>query len=107
MRELVWDLEADNVQVIMAPGVTDVSSERIRVRPVAGLPLLHIDRPRSQDAAALGQAHLRHRRLGRAAARCCAPVMLWTALQIKRHDGGPVFFRQTRVGRDGELLHAA
>ena len=50
MRELVWDLEADNVQVIMAPGVTDVSSERIRVRPVGGLPLLHLDRPRSQDA---------------------------------------------------------
>ena len=50
MRSLVWDLEADDVQVIMAPGVTDVSSERIRVRPVAGLPLLHLDRPRSQDA---------------------------------------------------------
>ena len=50
MRDLVWDLESDNVQVIMAPGVTDVSSERIRVRPVAGLPLLHLDRPRSQDA---------------------------------------------------------
>ena len=27
--------------------------------------------------------------------------MLWTASQIKRHDGGPVLFRQTRVGRDG------
>ena len=50
MRELAWDLESDDVQVIMAPGVTDVSSERIRVRPVAGLPLLHVDRPRSQDA---------------------------------------------------------
>ena len=25
MRNLVWDLESDNVQVIMAPGVTDVS----------------------------------------------------------------------------------
>ena len=50
MRNLVWDLESDDVQVIMAPGVTDVSSERIRVRPVAGLPLLHLDRPRSQEA---------------------------------------------------------
>ena len=103
MRNLVWDLEADNVQVIMAPGVTDVSSERIRVRPVAGLPLLHLDRPRSQDA--LRWAKRTFDILGSAALlTLLAPVMLWTAWQIKRNDGGPVFFRQTRVGRDGDYF---
>ena len=103
MRNLVWDLEADNVQVIMAPGVTDVSSERIRVRPVAGLPLLHLDRPRSQDA--LRWAKRTFDILGSATMlTLLAPVMLWTAWQIKRNDGGPVFFRQTRVGRDGDYF---
>ncbi|MFZ2015047.1 MAG: hypothetical protein WAV00_14590, partial [Nocardioides sp.] len=33
MRDLTWDLENDAVHVIMAPGVTDISSERIRARP--------------------------------------------------------------------------
>jgi exopolysaccharide biosynthesis polyprenyl glycosylphosphotransferase len=103
MRNLVWDLEADNVQVIMAPGVTDVSSERIRVRPVAGLPLLHLDRPRSQDA--LRWAKRTFDILGSATVLALvSPLMLWTAWRIKRHDGGPVLFRQTRVGRDGDYF---
>ncbi len=103
MRNLVWDLESDNVQVIMAPGVTDVSSERIRVRPVAGLPLLHLDRPRSQDA--LRWAKRTFDILGSASLlMLAAPLMLWTAWKIKRHDGGPVLFRQTRVGRDGDYF---
>jgi lipopolysaccharide/colanic/teichoic acid biosynthesis glycosyltransferase len=29
------------------------------------------------------------------------PVFLFVAAAIKLHDGGPVFFRQTRTGRDG------
>jgi exopolysaccharide biosynthesis polyprenyl glycosylphosphotransferase len=103
MRNLVWDLESDNVQVIMAPGVTDVSSERIRVRPVAGLPLLHLDRPRSQDA--LRWAKRTFDIVGSATMLAiAAPVMLWAAWQIRRHDGGPVLFRQTRVGRDGDYF---
>jgi exopolysaccharide biosynthesis polyprenyl glycosylphosphotransferase len=103
MRELVWDLEADDVQVIMAPGVTDVSSERIRVRPVGGLPLLHLDRPKSQEA--LRWAKRAFDIAGSATLLAlAAPLMLWTAWQIKRYDGGPVLFRQTRVGRDGSYF---
>ncbi len=103
MRELAWDLESDDIQVIMAPGVTDVSSERIRVRPVAGLPLLHVDRPRSQDA--LRWAKRTFDIVGSAVLlSLAAPLMLWTAFQIKRHDGGPVLFRQTRVGSAGDYF---
>jgi exopolysaccharide biosynthesis polyprenyl glycosylphosphotransferase len=103
MRDLVWDLESDNVQVIMAPGVTDVSSERVRVRPVAGLPLLHLDRPRSQDALRWAK-----RTFDVATASLLlalsAPLMLWAATRIKVHDRGPVLFRQPRVGRDGNYF---
>src|SRR3954469_11732958 len=103
MRELVWDLEADEVQVIMAPGVTDVSSERIRVRPVGGLPLLHLDRPRSQEA--LRWAKRAFDIAGSATLLALsAPLLLWTAWQVKRYDGGPVLFRQTRVGNDGSFF---
>jgi len=33
-----------------------------------------------------------------------SPVMLACAIAIKRGDGGPVFFRQTRMSRDGQLF---
>jgi sugar transferase (PEP-CTERM system associated) len=33
------------------------------------------------------------------------PVMLATAAAIKIEDGGPVFYRQERVGREGKLFH--
>jgi exopolysaccharide biosynthesis polyprenyl glycosylphosphotransferase len=103
MRGLVWDLEADDVQVIMAPGVTDVSSERIRVRPVGGLPLLHVERPRSQEA--LRWAKRTFDIVGSSILiAVAAPLMLWTAWKIKRHDGGPMMFRQTRVGSDGSYF---
>jgi exopolysaccharide biosynthesis polyprenyl glycosylphosphotransferase len=103
MRALVWDLEPENVQVILAPGVTDVSSERIRVRPVAGLALLHLDGPRSAEALrwakrtfdVVGSSFL---------LMLLSPLFLWTALKIRSHDHGPILFRQTRVGRDGQFF---
>ena len=33
------------------------------------------------------------------------PVTMATALAVKTHDGGPVLFRQIRVGRDGQPFH--
>lgn len=44
--------------------------------------------------------------LGASAAICIAalPVMLLTALAVWLEDGGPVFYQQERVGRDGALF---
>ena len=39
------------MQSIVVPSLTDVSSERLRVRPVAGLPLVHIEAPRAMQAS--------------------------------------------------------
>lgn len=33
-----------------------------------------------------------------------SPLMLWVAWQIRREDGGPVFFVQQRVGKGGKLF---
>ena len=50
MRRLAWDLEHEDIAVVIAPSVTDVSSERVSVRPVGGLPLIHLEKPRSAEA---------------------------------------------------------
>jgi exopolysaccharide biosynthesis polyprenyl glycosylphosphotransferase len=100
MRALVWDLEALEIRVVVAPSVSDVSRQRVHVRPVGGLPLLHIDPPRHV------RARRRAKRVFDVVFTCAllvavAPVLLLIALSVKLHDQGPVLFRQTRTGRDG------
>ena len=100
LRRAQWALEDQHVQVIVAPSITDVSRERVTVRPVAGLPLVHLERPQGQEALRWAK-----RTFDLAGASLLllltSPLMLFAVLAIKRHDGGPVLFRQTRVGRDG------
>jgi exopolysaccharide biosynthesis polyprenyl glycosylphosphotransferase len=100
LRRAMWDLEGTSVQAIIVPSLTDVSSERLKVRPVAGLPLVHVEGPRSLHAA-----HWAKRAfdiVGSAAILVLtSPIWLATALAVKLTDGGSVLFRQTRIGRDG------
>ena len=99
MRRLAWDLENEDIQVVIAPSVTDVSAERISVRPVGGLPLIHLEKPRSQ--AAVRRAKRTFDVVGSLALILLfTPVFAFAALRVWRHDGGPVLFRQSRVGRD-------
>jgi exopolysaccharide biosynthesis polyprenyl glycosylphosphotransferase len=103
MRTLVWQLERHPVHVVVAPSVTDVSRERIRIQPVGGLPLVHIDPPRAIGATRRAK---RFFDVLSAAALILAfaPVFVVTALCVRLHDGGPVLFRQTRIGRDGRTF---
>jgi exopolysaccharide biosynthesis polyprenyl glycosylphosphotransferase len=99
-RRAVWALEERRVQVIVVPSLTDVSEDRIRVRPVAGLPLVHLERPQSQQAGRWLKRSFDM--LGAAALLVVtSPLLLAIAITVWLHDGGPVLFRQTRVGRDG------
>jgi exopolysaccharide biosynthesis polyprenyl glycosylphosphotransferase len=101
LRRLAWELEDHaHVQIIVAPNVTDVSSERVSIRPVAGLPLMHLGRSRSQLAT--NDAKRAFDVIGAVTTLALVwPLLLGLMLWIKAHDGGPVFFRQTRVGRQG------
>ncbi|HQZ85789.1 MAG TPA: sugar transferase [Actinomycetota bacterium] len=100
-RRMAWSLENHDVQMVVVPALTDVSSQRLDVRPVAGLPLMDVDRPRAIDAARwikrtfdiVGSALL---------LLFAAPLMAAVAIAIKLEDGGPVLFRQRRVGMKGK-----
>jgi exopolysaccharide biosynthesis polyprenyl glycosylphosphotransferase len=97
MRELSWSLEGMHVELLVSPGVIDVAGPRMTVRPVAGLPLLHIDKPRYEGG---------NRLLKGAFDRCGAfvllvvlsPVLLWCALAVKVTSPGPIFYRSERMG---------
>ena len=80
MRRLAWDLEHEDVQVVVAPSVTDVSSERVSVRPVAGLPLVHLESraPRTPSAGPSAPSTSS----ARSACCCCfAPLLLFAAVR--------------------------
>ena len=45
LRELAWELEKTGTDLCVAPALLDVAGPRTTIRPVAGLPLLHVDHP--------------------------------------------------------------
>jgi exopolysaccharide biosynthesis polyprenyl glycosylphosphotransferase len=101
LRRIAWDLEGSDIDLIVVPSLTDVAGPRIHMRPVAGLPLLHVEQPQAGEAGGLSK------RLFDLVVSSCAlvvlsPLLLVVAVVVKVHDGGPVFFRQARIGRRGE-----
>jgi exopolysaccharide biosynthesis polyprenyl glycosylphosphotransferase len=101
MREKVWELEEPGINVVIAPSLDDISSGRISVRPVGGLPLIHVDRPTWTNASRLGKRLFDL--VGSAALiLALSPVFLWAAFQIWLDDRGPILYRQTRIGRHRE-----
>ena len=103
MRRAAWELADTPVQIMLVPGLTDVANDRVRVRPAAGLQLMELEGPRAQNAARVSKRAFDL--VGAAVLLLLAsPLLLATAIAIKVHDGGPVLFRQQRVGRNGDLF---
>ncbi|KAF0970030.1 sugar transferase [Gordonia sp. YY1] len=97
MQALSWDLEGLDVDMMVSPGVTDVAGPRVMVRPVAGLPLLHIDKPRYEGANRFRKAFVD--RVGAATIlTVLSPVFIAVAIAIKIDSSGPIFYRATRIG---------
>jgi exopolysaccharide biosynthesis polyprenyl glycosylphosphotransferase len=101
LRKVGWQLERSDINLIVVPSLAEVAGPRIHLRPVAGLPLMHIEPPQA-DAAGRWSKRL-FDIVGAAVLLCLlAPFMFMVALVIKMDDGGPVLFRQRRVGKNGE-----
>ncbi len=97
MRELSWSLESMDVDMVVTPGVTDIAGPRMMLRPVAGLPMVHIDKPRYAGANRLLKAAVD--RLGAAVLLfLMTPVLLTCAIAVKATSAGPVFYRAERIG---------
>ncbi|NOJ60765.1 sugar transferase [Arthrobacter sp. 260] len=98
IRELGWRLERTATELVLASTLTNVAGPRIQMRPVEGLPLMHVEMPQFA-----GGRHVVKRVMdvvvSLAALIALAPVFAVVALLIKRDSQGPVIFRQHRVGR--------
>ena len=101
LRRVTWDLEDSGLDVVIVPSLTDVSSQRVQMRPVAGLPLLHLERPTARSAGGW-QKRLFDVVGSIVLIVLLSPLMLTIAIVIKLQDRGSVLFAQERVGRGGE-----
>lgn len=103
VRRLSWDLEGTDTELILAPALTNIAGPRVHTQPVAGLPLIHVDRPTYRGANrivkrlfdVIGSLTL---------IALFSPVLLTVAVAIKATSKGPVFFRQDRVGINGDTF---
>ena len=55
LRRIAWDLEGSSIELVVVPSLTDVAGPRIHMRPVAGLPLLHLEEPQAGEAGGLSK----------------------------------------------------
>jgi len=100
MRELSWSLEPGRQHLVVAPSLTDIGGPRIHTRPVAGLPLIHVETPRYEGMKlytkrgfdVLGSAALIF---------VLSPFLAVIAVAIRLSTPGTVLFRQDRVGING------
>ncbi|MFV0373065.1 sugar transferase [Microbacterium sp.] len=103
IKRLSWDLEGTASELVLSSGIADVAGPRISLQQVDGLPLIRVKIPEFE-----GTRHALKRAVDIAVSTVALiPIALITpviALLIALDDRGPVFFRQTRVGRDGRTF---
>jgi exopolysaccharide biosynthesis polyprenyl glycosylphosphotransferase len=101
IQDLGWRLERSRTEVILVSSLTNVAGPRIHMRPVEGLPLMHVELPTFS-----GMRHVAKRAMDIAVAGVAllvlVPVFLVIGLLIRHDSTGGIFFKQERTGRRGQ-----
>ena len=86
LRQLAWTLEKTSTELYLAPALLDVAGPRTTIRPVAGLPLLHVDHPELGGAKRLIKG-LFDRLVAASAMILLSPLLVLIGIIIRLHDG--------------------
>jgi exopolysaccharide biosynthesis polyprenyl glycosylphosphotransferase len=101
IRRIAWSLEGTDASLAVVPRLTDIARGRIRPKPVAGLPLIELDQPEFTGVQSIAKRTFDL--LGSASGLILlSPLFAAMAFLIRREDGGPVFYRQIRVGQESQ-----
>jgi exopolysaccharide biosynthesis polyprenyl glycosylphosphotransferase len=100
LRRLGWQMEGTGIDLVLAPALTDVAGPRIHTRPIAGLPLIHVESPEFSGGRKALKG-LVDRTAAFFALMVLLPVFIVVAVAIRADSRGSVFFRQRRVGLGG------
>ncbi len=101
VRQLAWQLENSLVRLMFVPSLVDVAGPRMTVHQMQDLSLVSVDLPKYS-----GWNHALKRAFDLVfsivALVLLTPVLVVVAVLVKSEDGGPVIFRQERIGANGE-----
>lgn len=101
IRRLAWELDAFGTELIVAPGVMNISGTRVAGQVLAGMPMLHIERPQYDRALSFGKACF-DVCFSMLVLLVIAPILLAIAIAVKSTSAGPVFYLSERIGMDGK-----
>ncbi|QEO15044.1 sugar transferase [Agromyces intestinalis] len=103
IRSLAWSLEPCGAELVLSSRLADVAGPRIHLRPVQGLPLIHVETPRFE-----GGKHVLKRTFDIVASGlgliAISGLLAVIAIAVRLDGPGPVLFRQRRIGRNGETF---
>jgi exopolysaccharide biosynthesis polyprenyl glycosylphosphotransferase len=103
LRSLAWELEKTGTDLCVAPALLDVAGPRTTIRPTAGLTLLHVDHPQL-GGGRLVLKEVFDRLAAAVLLLALCPLFAVLSGAISLSDGGPAFFAQTRVGKNGRTF---
>jgi exopolysaccharide biosynthesis polyprenyl glycosylphosphotransferase len=103
LRDLSWRLEGTNIEILVAPGLVEVSPDRLQVRPTTSFPLLHVREPEFRGVRRLVKSVF-DRSMAALALLFLGPVLLALAVAVRLSGPGPVLYRQERVGVNGRMF---
>ncbi|KGI71155.1 hypothetical protein EU78_24240 [Mycolicibacterium rufum] len=100
IRDLSWQLDDLDVDLLVSPGMVDVTRPRLNVRLIANMPLIQLAKP---------QYHGAKRFRKRAFDICFAltalivtsPLLIAVGLAVRLTSNGPALYRSERIGLDG------
>ena len=101
LRRLSWALEDTGADLMVAPGLVEVTGAYVSLHPAAGMSLLRVERP-AQSSGRLLAKNVQDRTLGSVMLMAALPVVLVAALAVRLTSPGGAFYGQARVGRDGQ-----
>lgn len=100
LSRVMTELEDDGIHIQVSNGLHGLSHRRLRATPVAYQSLYYVE-PTDSTTPQLALKRASDVIIAALALAAFSPVMLALAVAIKASDGGPILFRQRRVGRDG------
>lgn len=103
LKRLSWQLEGTAAELVISSPLADVVGPRMALKPVEGLPLIQVQIP-TFDGPRYAIKRVMDVVLSTLALVVIGLAAPFVALAIKLDSRGPVFFRQERVGRDGQTF---
>lgn len=100
LRQLAWDLEGSDTEMVVAPVLMEVVSPRVHVTGVLGMPMLRVAAPVFTGTRRMVKEIVD--RVGAALLLLAfSPVLLAISIAVVVDSRGGVFYRQRRVGKGG------